>query len=153
MQSQLVLSYWAESFGAYRNTNNIGRRDYIYLLLVLKRRLMMSAGIDDSSEFNKSTVLPYILTGNIQDKINTRIIRNNKYVSKVELSYLYNMLKTVKYSNLFKIKPDYILSLLSQFNNTTFTYVTYEKPDLLGEPIEFNEDKLSDELMFFIYSI
>lgn len=153
LQAQLVFHFWGKNFGAYRNTNNIGRRDYIFLALTLKRILLMSAGIDDSGKFNDSTILPYILTGNLQDKINTRIIRNNKYVSKVESSYLYQEIEKNKYSNLVKIKQEYILSLLSQINNTTFTYVVYEDQNLLGQPIEYNEDKLSDEMLFLIYMI
>ena len=153
LQVQLVYSYWGKHFGAYRNTNLINRREYIILLLILKKRLLAQAGCDKNSGFTECAKLPYLLTGNLEDKVNTRIIRNNKFVSKINESYLYEKLKNKKYSNLFMIKPDYILSLLSQVINTTFTYVVYEDKDLLGKKIEYNEDKISDELLFFLNSI
>ncbi len=103
--------------------------------------------------FAENTKLPYLISGNVQDKVNTRIIRNTKYVSKLEESDNYRELNTNKYSYLNKIRPDYILSILSQVNNTTFTYVVYEDPDLLGKEIEYNEDKTSDELIFFLRTI
>ena len=153
LQVQLVFSYWGKHFGPYRNTANISRRDYIILLLTLKKRLLLEYACDESDNAYDKAKLPFILTGNVQDKINTRIIRNNKFINKIDESYLYDKIKTEKYSNLFMIRPDYIMSILSQVINTTYTYVVYEYPDLLDTPIEYNEDKISDELLFFINSI
>ena len=153
LQVQLVFSYWGKHFGPYRNTANISKRDYIILLLVLRNRLLLNAGLDNAKDVQEKVKLPFLLTGNKLDKINTRIIRNNKFISKVDESYLYEKIRTEKYSNLCMIRPDYILSILSQAINTTFTYVTYEHPELMGTPIEYNEDKISDELLFFINSI
>lgn len=150
LQVQLVYSFWGKHFGAYRNTNSITRREYIILLLILKKILLSQVGEDENGKFSEFTKLPYILTGNLKDKVNTRIIRNNKYVSKTNASYLYNKLIEENYSNLYMIKPDYFISLLSQIVNTTFTYVVYENQDILGQDIEYNEDKISDELLFFL---
>ena len=111
---------------------------------------MILMGDEEEGVFSEYARLPYILSGNMKDKLNTRIIRNNKFISKIESSYLYEKLITEKYRNLCDIKNDYILSLLSQLINTTFTYVVYERPDLLGTEIEYNEDKISDELLFFL---
>jgi hypothetical protein len=153
LQSQLVYSYWTKNFGSFRNTSLIGRREYITLLLILKKKLLLQAGIENGDGFSSDAKLPYLLTGNIQDKVNTRIIRNNKFVSKISESYLYEKIKEKKYSNLMNIKPEYILSLLSSIINTTFTYVVYENEDVLGQVIEYNEDKISDELLFFLNQI
>lgn len=150
LQVELVYNYWGKNFGSYRNTSLIDRRDYIRLLLILKKRLLLQSGVESEDGFSCNAKLPYILTGNLQDKVNTRIIRNNKFVGKINEAYLYEKLKEKKYSNLCKIKPDYILSLLSQIINTTFTYVVYEDEELLGKEIEYNEDKISDELLFFL---
>ena len=153
IQVLYVLSYWEKYFGSYRNMQQIDRRDYIILMLILKKRLLLEAGADnpnskdDMYEYSK---LPYLLTGNVQDKVNTRLIRNNKFVSKVKESYLYKKLVEEIYSNMMEVKPDYILSLLSQIINTKFTYVSYEHPELLGKEIEYSEDKISDELLFFL---
>lgn len=153
LQVELVYSYWGKYFGSGRNTKLINRRDYIILLLILKKKLLLQAGYNADDGFVETTSLPYLLTGNVLDKVNTRIIRNNKYISKIDDSDIYKELCTSKYYNLNKIRPDYLLSLLSQVNNTTFTYVVYEEPDLLGKEIEFNEDKVSDELLFFLHMI
>lgn len=153
LQAELVYNYWGKNFGSYRNTSMIDRRDYIVLLLILKKKLLLQAGVSGEDGFSMNAKLPYLLTGNLQDKVNTRIIRNNKFVGKINESYLYEKLKNKKYSNLCKIKPEYILSLLSQVINTTFTYVVYENEDLLGQVIEYNEDKISDELLFFLNQI
>ncbi|MDE7089080.1 MAG: hypothetical protein K2O54_03080, partial [Prevotella sp.] len=126
LQSQLVYSYWGKHFGSYRNTSLITRRQYIKLMLILKKKLMLLMGEEDSGAFSEYARLPYILSGNLKDKVNTRVIRNNKFISKIEGSYLYEKLITEKYRNLCDIKGDYIVSLLSQLINTTFTYVVYE---------------------------
>ena len=97
--------------------------------------------------------LPYILTGNVEEEVNTRTIRNNKFISKVQESYLYRKLIDSKYKALNQIRPDFIIILLSKFINTNFTYVTYENPSLLGKRIEFSDDKISDEILFFLNSI
>lgn len=150
LQTQLVFSYWGKYFGSYRNVRLVSKRQYIKLMLILKKKLMILMGDEEEGVFSEYARLPYILSGNMKDKLNTRIIRNNKFISKIESSYLYEKLITEKYRNLCDIKNDYILSLLSQLINTTFTYVVYERPDLLGTEIEYNEDKISDELLFFL---
>ena len=95
----------------------------------------------------------YLLTGNLIDRVNTRIIRNSKFLIKVENNSMYNELITKKYNLLNYIKPDAIKELLSIVINTKFSYVVYEYPDLLGAEIEYYEDKISDELLFFLNSI
>ena len=152
LQIQLVFSYWGKYFGAYRNTSQINRRQYIILMLILKYKLLLSAGCEKSDEEDSTeyTTLPYMLSGNIQDKTATRIIRNTKFVGKVQESYLYEKLKETKYKNLCMIRPEYIIGLLSQLINSSFTYVVYERQDLLGKEIVYNEDKLSDECLFFL---
>ena len=152
IQEQLVYSYWSVYFGPFRNTKLIGRKDYIRLLLILKKRLLLEAG-NEGNDFSETAKLPYLLTGNLEDKLNTRIIRNNKFISKVDKSYIYDKLINGKYKNLTKIEPEYIIGLLSSLINSKFTYVAYEADELLGKPIEYSEDKIADELLFFLNSI
>ena len=66
---------------------------------------------------------------------------------------MYRYLIEKKYKHIQEIKPDVILSLLSSIINTNFTYVVYERQDMLGKPIEYNEDRISDELLFFLKNI
>lgn len=154
LQVQLVYSYYAKYFGGYRDLNLINRREYIILLLLLKKKLLIENGysnkINGVSEYVK---LPYILTGNVEAKMNTRIIRNNKFINKIEDNYIFQNLINKKYKYLHQIKKDYILSLLSTIINTTFTYVTFEDHSMLGKEITYSEDKISDELLFFLNNI
>ena len=127
---------------------------FITILLLLKKKLLIELGYetDENGEIHYAS-LPYILTGNLVDKVNTRIIRNNKFIAKIEESYMYNELITKKYALLESIKPESIKQLLSSIVNTRFTYVTWEYPELLGTEIIYPEDKISDELLFFLNSI
>lgn len=154
LQINIVYAFWGKYFGSSKNTALIGRRSYILLMLTLKKLLLLYAGYShDGAELAENTKLPYIISGNVQDRVNTRIIRNTRYVSKLEESDNYRELNANKYSFLNTIRPDFILSLLSQFNNTTFTYVVYEDPSLLGQIIEHDEDKTTDELGFLLRTI
>lgn len=154
LQRDLVFAYWSSYFGSCQLLNLLTRYDYIRLLLILKRRLLISAGYEELDTFVKFCKLPYILTGNLADeKISTRVIRNTKFKNKVHESYLYKELSERKYRNLLKAKPNYIEEILSKIINTSFTYVTYEEPDLLGQVIECPEDTISDELLFFLRMI
>lgn len=152
IQIQLINSYFTKYFGAYRDLNLLTRRQYIILMLLLKKKLLKELGFENNDEIYQAA-LPYILTGNLESKVNTRLIRNNRFISKIEESYLYQNLIKNKYAYLQQIKPDYILSLVSSLINTKFSYVTYENTDLLGQEIEYSEDMISDELLFFLNSI
>lgn len=154
LQVNLVDSYWSKYFGSGKNLKLKDRRQYILLMLILKKKLLLRAGYGPDNEgLAENTKLPYIISGNVQDKVNTRIIRNTKYVTKLDESDNYRELNENKYSYLNTIRPDFILSILSQVNNTVFTYVVYEEPELLGKEIEFNEDKTSDELIFLLRTV
>ena len=120
----------------------------------MKKRLLTDSGYrtDETGEVYP-VALPYILTGNIESEVNTRTIRNQKYLAKIEESYLYKTIKEDKYRTLNEIDPDCIKNLLSQFINTKFTYCTYENPALTGTVIEYTEDRISDELLFFLNTI
>lgn len=151
LQIQLVNTYYTKFFGSYRDLNLLTREQYITLLLLLKKKLLIDLGYEEEQDGELHyAALPYLLTGNVTDKINTRIIRNNKFIAKIEENDMYQELIREKYQLLESIKPDIILSLLSSVINTRFTYVTYENQELLGTEITYSEDKISDELLFFM---
>ena len=152
LQVQLVCAYWAKYFGGYMNMELINRRQYIILMLILKKRLFDTAGYDGSGSI-ETCALPYILSGNVSGTVNTRQIRKNKFVEKVRNTALYQKMCEGKYSQLISIKPDYIMEILSKFINTSFTYVVWEEEELLGTPIVYDEDTISDELLFFLSRI
>ena len=153
IQLQLIKSYWSKYFGSFRNMALINRRSMYFLIILLKKRLLLQAGYDSEYE-DGVAILPYLLTANVADeKINTRIIRNNKFLEKVKSSHSYKTLVENKYSNLNEIKEDEIIRILSIFINTSFSYVTYEKPELTGQNIEYSEDRIADELLLFLREV
>lgn len=154
IQIELVYAYYTKYFGVYRDLNLLTRKQYIELLLLLKKKLLLDLGYekDSQGEIHYAS-LPYLLTGNVSDKINTKLIRNNAFISKIEKNYMYQSLINHKYRNLESIKPRIILQKLSSIINTRFTYVTYEYPELLGTEIVYPDDKIIDELLFFLYNI
>lgn len=153
IQITLIKAYWAKQFGSYRDMAMLTRKEFYTLALILKKKLLEQAGYDSEYE-DGIAILPYLLTSNLSDeKTSTRIIRNNKYLEKVRSSYLYKSLITAKYSNLIKIKQNELDRILSIFINTSFTYVTYEKQEVTGQKIECGEDRISDEVLFFLREI
>ena len=152
IQIRLVFTYYTRYFGSYRDLNLLTRRQYITLLLLLKKKLLIDLGYEEDGSVHYAA-LPYLLTGNVEDRVNTRIIRNNKFTAKLEESYIFQDIIKNKYSMLTSFKPDELMTMISSIINTRFTYVTYEYPDLLGTEITYSEDKISDELLFFLNSL
>ena len=153
-QILLVNSYLSEYFGNYRDLNLMSRRDYIHILLLLKKKLLMDLGFTDNKKGElRAATLPYILTANLSDKINNRIIRNTEYIESVENDETYQYLIHHKYKYLEEIKPGFILGFISGFINTRFTFCTFECPERTGEEIAFPKEKITSEILFFLLSI
>lgn len=143
-QSQLVLYFYAKYFGGFRDLHLLNKTQYITLLILLKRRLQIFGNV----------YLPQLLTGNIVGKLNTRTIRNDKFISKVKSSDLFEQLMEGKFNTVNEIgKSDIIINRLSILLNTTFTFVDYDHPELLGEKIEVNSDMLCDEFLNYLNQI
>ena len=179
IQIQLVRSFFAKYFGSYRDLHLCTRRDYITLMLLLKKKLMIELGYDEetisewltrpddgvSEEVDENgnvlktdstmlpIALPYIISGNLSDHINTRVIRNIKFTEKVEGSYTFQKLQEENHKYLNYIKPNYDMQLISSLINTRFTYVEYHNPELLGQEITYSDDKIADEILFFLASV
>ena len=174
IQIELVHSYFAKYFGSIRNLALLTRRQYITLMLILKKKLMRDLGYPDDNMIVESTepnesddenesetkerdirpaALPYILSGNLEDHINTRVIRNLKFTQKIEDAYTYRELQSGAHWYLNFIRPGYDMQLVSSLINTRFTYVEYTHPELLGKEIIYSDDKVADEILFFLKSI
>lgn len=154
IQVNLIRAYYGKYFGEMRDLNMITRREFVILELLLKKILLVENGQTGEDGYVVShAVLPYILTGNVTERVNTRVIRNQKFSSKIEESYLYTKLIHEKYRYLNSIRQNIILQLLSTMINTNFAYVTYENDQLTGKQIHYSDDQISDELMFFLNSI
>lgn len=152
MQTEYVYAFYANYFGTYRDLNLLSRRNYIELALIMKKILLLDLGYSTDTNEIKSAALPYILTGNLEDRIVNRLIRNAKFIDKLESSPKYQRLIDDDYSMLIQIdgKEDLIKSRLSTLVNTKFTYVTYECPEMTGKEIEYDEEMIADELLDFL---
>lgn len=153
LQRRLICTYFARYFGNYRDTNLLTRDNFYILALLLKKKLLLEYGWETNDKgIVESAVLPYILTGNLEGKMNSRIIRNNKYMAKLEEDIHYASLISSEFSMLLEIHEDEIKSIISQLVNSRFTYVTPEEPDLLGTDIVGDEDKVGSEAVFFLFN-
>lgn len=142
-QVQLCHYFYAKEFGGYRDLVFLSKHQYFKLIILLKRRLRAQGMI----------YLPEILTANIEGRLNARTIRNDKFLSKIKASDLYNEIVENKYSELNETGNNTILNILSTLINTKFRVVDYDNPDKLGELIEVNQDVISDEFLSFVNQI
>lgn len=164
IQVFLVNSFFAKYFGSYRDLNLLNRRFYITLLCILKKKLLLDLGYDEEGVLH-SAALPYILSGNMVDRLNNRVIRNMQFKSNIENTYLYEKLKTEKHQNMQyvlqkqksknngKATTDIETALASSLTNTKFTFVEYDHPELLGKEMNFSENKISCEVLYYLYDI
>ena len=153
IQIRLIKGYYGRYFGNVRDLNLITRNNFYKLALLLKKCLLIQYGWDERFDnINGYTSLPYILTGNLDGKMNSRIIRNNKYMNKLEEDIHYNYLCDSEYSLLLEIHPDEIKSIISTLINSRFTYVTPENKELTGTDIDYNEDRIGSEITYFLFN-
>jgi len=140
-QVQLVFYFYAKYFGGYRDLNLLTRKQYLTLLILLKRKLQIQG----------AKYLPQILTGNIESKLCTRTIQNSKFLAKIENSTVYQSLVSDKFSTLSELKKsNLIINILSTILNTNFSFVDYDHEEKLGDKIEVNADIVSDEFLNFL---
>lgn len=143
-QTQLIFYYYAKYFGGYRDLLFLTREQYIQLVIILKKRLL----------FQNYVYLPHILTANIDGRLCTRTIQNNKFTYKIQTSSLYMQMVNDKFDTLEDIgKSNLILAILSTILNSSFTLVDYERPDLYGKKLELNDDLVSEEFLSYINQI
>lgn len=152
-QIRLVYTYYGKLFGNARDCKLVTFRQYLIMMLTLKKKLLFDIGVKGNEHgVVESGVLPYIISGNLEGHLNTRIIRNVKFNSTLTDSYQYQELKSSMYNLLEEIKPEELDSLISTFVNSSYSYCCYERPDLLGKIINCSDNKVSDELTFFLRS-
>lgn len=153
LHQMLIESIFASYLGSMQNALYLSRENFIKLALILKKRILRDAGIDNPANFTYSVALPYILTGNIKEKINTRLIRNAKFKEDCEESYIIEDLIKNRYRYYEEIDENGIMGILSMINNTVFTYCCYENQDIFGQEILTDKYSITDELGFLLRSI
>ena len=152
IQTEYIRAFYARYFGNYSDLALIPKRDMVILTLIMKKILLIDLGYDVESQSIKYAALPYILSGNLEDRIVNRMVRNSKFIESLENSYKYQRLVNEDYKMLQEIdgKNDFIKSRLSTIINTKFSYVAYEAPELLGKEILYDESQIADELCTFL---
>ena len=152
IQTEYIRAFYARHFGNYSDLALIPKRDMVILTLLMKKILLIDLGYDVESQSIKYAALPYILSGNLEDRIVNRMVRNSKFIESLENSYKYQRLVGEDYKMLQEIdgKNDFIKSRLSTIINTKFSYVAHEAPELLGKEILYDESQIADELCSFL---
>ena len=152
MQLEYIHQFYAKYFGNCQDLALIPKRQLIILALIMKKILLIDLGYDPDTKEMKEAALPYILTGNLEDRSVNRMIRAQKFVDSLEESYKYQRLVNEDYKMLLEIpgKEDSIKAKLSTIVNTKFTYVTYEAPELTGTEITYDVESIADELLSFL---
>ena len=152
IQTEYIRAFYANKFGNYSDLSLIPKRQMVILTLLMKKILLLDLGYDTRSKSAKNAALPYILSGNLEDRVVNRMVRNSKFIESLENSYKYQRLIGNDYEMLQQIdgKGEFIKSRLSTLINTKFSYVTYEEPELTGKEIEYDESQIADELCTFL---
>ena len=153
MQIDLIYTYYAPMVGSYRACRSYTNREVIELAIMLRNNLLIASGFEDYRTFTDEITFPYMIMGNIDGKVNTRIIRNTKFSEDCDNSYIIQDLINKQYNLLEEIDGKSVMMLLSKLNNTVFTYCVYERPDLLETQIDMERANVTDSVGYFLRSI
>lgn len=153
IQIWLIRNYLVSLFGSFADTLEIGRRDFYKLIILIKKQLISDEGYSIDKVHPGKCALAYIISGNLENALNNRIIRNAKYNSMVDINDDYQWLMNKRYKYMKELKPDEIKVVASTFVNTTFTYVTYEDQEYTGKEIKYDDYLVSKEILQFIKCI
>lgn len=140
----LLFYFYAKYFDGYRDLKSITKKQYIDLMILMKRALQIKGDI----------YLPQILSAGIDGRINARTIHNSKLIDKIVSSEVYSQILSQKYSALQGMeKSEIIISILSTLLNTQFLYCDYDMRNKLGQEINVDFDILSQEFLDFVNRI
>lgn len=151
VQQRIITGFFSKFFGESRNVKLVNKSQYCIMSLILKKILLTS----DANNENDTNIsfLPFILTGNLQGNQENRPIKNSKFISKLESTPAYQSLIQNKFKCIEEIRPNTILNLISTLTNSVFTYCVYEYPEMLGEKININTNKLAVEIITLLSAI
>lgn len=146
-QLKILNYFYAKYFGGYQDLNLITRRQYITLMVLLKRRL----------QFQQFTYLPQIISANTAT-LKTRTIKNQRFLNKIKETSAYKQLMNDKFSTLEELgKSELVQELLSTLINSDFVCVDYDAGEINGEPIDLSsaqvQDALCDEFLNFLNQV
>jgi len=140
-QKNMIFLFFAKHFGGIKSLYNCDIKQYLILLLILKRVLKK----------NNFIYLHKILTGRIKNDFSKKAL-NKKYILKVLESKKYQEIINNKFSDAaFSVMDsNIIIKMVSTVLNNKFTIVDYNNPKLLGEEIKIKNEIVAEEILRFI---
>lgn len=142
-QSYLLTNMFAKEFDGFQEEKVMGNYSYSKLVIIGKRKLLQQGYVE----------LPWLLSAIPQGKLSNRLLRNTKILNRIKSSETHKKLMDTKYYCLKNFKDDEDITIISKILNNQYIYNEWDKPELLGEPISFDEDIVSAEVLRFIDSI
>ena len=141
--SQMLLhAYFSEFFKDSYAINLVTRRQAIWLMLILKKFLQLKGMV----------ILPQLCTASVRGKFKENVIKNRRFVEKLETSAAYESIIKSKYRYIdeLNLKDPPIRKKLSTIINSAFTYVDYD-PEINGhEEDDPDIDIIIDEFITFL---
>lgn len=140
----LINYNYAKEFDGYTELKSASIRQLMKFIIYCKRELKRKGYVE----------LPWLMSSVLRGKVSNRLLQNTKYINKLKTSSTYKHLVEDKYGVMMQgMKDDPILKMISRVLNNSYVFMEYDMPELTGEPISFNEDIISDELLNFIDEI
>lgn len=141
--SYLLTNMFAKEFDGFQEQKIMGNRHYAKLVIIGKRKLLKEG----------YRQLPWLLSSTLQGKLSNRLLRNTRILNKVKASETHQKQMDCKYYCLKNFKDDEDIAVISKVLINDYLFNEYDKPELFGEPITFDEDEIGAELQRFIDSI
>ena len=140
----LVFYYYANIFNGFDSLNNISKKCYIKLMIMMKKRLALMGYI----------LIPQIISANLEGRVNNRIIHNTKYNENIKNSPVFINLVNEKFPSLKTTDKEMkVISLLNSIITSRFSIVDYNAPDYTGKNLEINSDTMTQEFLDMVNSI
>lgn len=141
--TDLIRNYFVKYFDGYAELKVMNILTNVELIIIAKR-LLKKSGYKQ---------LQWLMSSVPYGKISKRLLRNRRYMDKLKASEKYINIMENKYKALKGFKDDEPLMLISMVLNNTYRFVEYERKELTGEIIPFDEDIISAEILDFINEI
>lgn len=144
LQKNMLFLFFSKYFGSAVSLYNCNAKEYVTLLIIMKRILQKSNFI----------YLDKILTGKIEN-VNEKKALNKKSLLKIIESDKYRTLIEHKFPNtIFNIMDSNIITkIVATVINNKFTLHSFEDQEHDGEEIKINSDIVSEEILRFVEMI
>ena len=142
-QTYLLTNMFAKEFDGFQEQKIMSNRQYVKLVIIGKRRLRKQG----------YQQLHWLLSSIPQGKLSNRMLRNTKTLNSIRSSEMHKHFIEDKYQCLKGFKDDEDIVIISKVLNNGYLFNEWERPELTGEPIEFDDDIIAAELQRCIDSI